>query len=382
MLDLAAWLRPLDGESPSGDDLRNDPRFHDLLRAIEPQVKVVFDDRNRPVSQTSTPTDWSAALAKAEELREQGRDLRLLLIVTRALAGQHGLAGLAQGVELVATSLDDFWDSIHPALRGGAPRDAALRRINALLDLQNGETGLLAEMRQLPFFQAPGLGPITGRDLEQGALDDRTMQQEAASGLNAAERTALSNAHQQLINRMRAGIAALADRSPDQFTALLEGGRRARAALAALDSTVNKRIGTVGPSVPELTRFLDRVITSLERSKVAGADKPEEAAMAAVATPYANGLEAAPAGASAGALPGRISSRDEVVKSLDLIISFYDRTEPSSPIPHLARRMRRMVHMDFLELMEDLAPSGLKEFRQLAGFSDKDGKKAAQKDER
>ena len=79
-------------------------------------------------------------------------------------------------------------------------------------------------------------------------------------------------------------------------------------------------------------------------------------------------------------LPDRISSRDDVVKCLDLVVAFYDRTEPSSPIPHLARRVRRMVHMDFVELMEDLAPSGLKEFRLLAGVPD--AKKAAQKDER
>jgi type VI secretion system protein ImpA len=37
--------------------------------------------------------------------------------------------------------------------------------------------------------------------------------------------------------------------------------------------------------------------------------------------------------------------------------------------------MRRMVPMDFLELMEDLAPSGLKEFRALAGLGE--DKKAA-----
>ena len=61
---------------------------------------------------------------------------------------------------------------------------------------------------------------------------------------------------------------------------------------------------------------------------------------------------------------------------LDRIIDFYDRTEPASPVPFLARRMRRMVPMDFLELMEDLAPSGLKEFRPLAGVPDT--KKAAQ----
>ena len=40
------------------------------------------------------------------------------------------------------------------------------------------------------------------------------------------------------------------------------------------------------------------------------------------------------------------------------IIEFYDRTEPASPVPFLARRMLRMVPMDFLQLMEELAPSG------------------------
>ena len=59
-----------------------------------------------------------------------------------------------------------------------------------------------------------------------------------------------------------------------------------------------------------------------------------------------------------------------MIACLDRIIEFYDRTEPASPVPFLARRMRRMVPMDFLELMEDLAPSGLKEFRSLAGLGD------------
>lgn len=85
-------------------------------------------------------------------------------------------------------------------------------------------------------------------------------------------------------------------------------------------------------------------------------------------------------GAPGVGLPDRIASRDDVVKCLDLVVAFYDRTEPSSPIPHLARRVRRMVHMDFVELMEDLAPSGLKEFRLLAGVPDP--KKPVQKDER
>ena len=78
-------------------------------------------------------------------------------------------------------------------------------------------------------------------------------------------------------------------------------------------------------------------------------------------------------GAANGAyVPGQINSRRDVERCLDLVIDFYERTEPSSPIPHLARRMRKMVPMNFLQLMEEIAPSGLKEFRGIAGvFDDK-----------
>lgn len=386
MVDLALWLSPLDGANPSGEDLRNDPRFHELERLTEAQVEVVHDERNRPTSQVSIPVDWAAILDRAEELRSHGRDLRLLVIVTRALASEGGFAGLAEGLTLIARTFEEHWETMHPALRQAAsPRDAALRRVNALLDLQNAQEGLLGNLRRMTVFAPRGVGPVTGRDLEQGALDDRVMLQEAAQGLNSAERAALSSAHEQLLNRVRSGCAALNDQAPQDLAALLTDLRASIAALAALDAAFNARLDGSGPAVPMLTRFLDRVASTLERSSGTraapnGVDKAEPAAVAS-STPAVNGHDPAPAPAQgSAALPDRINSRDDVVRCLDLVIAFYDRTEPSSPIPHLARRVRRMVPMDFVELMEDLAPSGLKEFRLLAGVPD--AKKTPQKDER
>ncbi|TPN85006.1 type VI secretion system protein TssA [Mesorhizobium sp. CU2] len=380
MIDLALWLNPLDGANPSGEDLRNDPGFHELERLTEAQLKVAHDGNK--TAQTTVPVDWAAVLEKAEELRSRGRDLRLLVIVTRALANEDGLAGLAQGLTLIAKTFDQYWDSMHPALRtGSTPREAALRRINALLDLQNGQEGLLASLRQAVFFSPRSIGPISGRDLEQTALDERVMLQEAASGLGVAEKAALTSAHNQLVNRVRTGCAAQIDQAADAMTALLADARASISALEALDTALNARIEGNGAAVPELKKFLQRLLTTLERNSSAGAvangaAKPAPQPEQPASTPARNGhgaetmaSVASAVEASAG-LPDRINSRDEVVKCLDLVVAFYDRTEPSSPIPHLARRVRRMVHMDFVELMEDLAPSGLKEFRQLAGVPD------------
>lgn len=400
MIDLALWLHPLDGENPSGEELRNDSRFHELERLAEPQIKVIHDERNRPSSQQSIPVDWSAVLAKAEELRRDGRDLRLLVIVTRGLANESGFAGLVDGLTLIAQTLDLHWETLHPALRSGVPtREAALRRVNALRDLQldgrNGRGGLLADLRQMTVLAPRGVGPVLGRDLEQGALDERTMLQEAPQGLNSTEKASLSAAHEQLLVRLRTGFLAQIDQAREPLDGLATDVEAALSALGTIDSVLNRRLGDGGDGdgatfLPELKRYLERVQTTVQRGVGAkdGVRNPPKAEASdgdPVLAPHpANGHDNATEperGASNGtSLPDRIWSRDDVVRCLDLVVAFYDRTEPSSPIPHLARRIRRMVPMDFIELMEDLAPSGLKEFRLLTGAAD--AKKTAQKDER
>jgi type VI secretion system protein ImpA len=383
MIDIPLWLNALDGENPSGESLRNDPRFHELERLAEPQVTVVRDDRNNPTSQVTVPADWSAVLSKAEELRLQGRDLRLLVLVTRALANVDGLSGLADGLTLIARTFDQHWETMHPELRSGVPpQDAALRRINALLELQNDQAGLLYDLKQTAFFAPRGIGPISGHDLQQGLLDDQTVLNEAASGLNGTEKVALLSAHEQLVKRVRAGCAAHADQAEAEMAGLITGGRSAIAALDAVDAALSAKLGNSKAAVPGLRRFLERMLATLERGVANRAPSPAEAVTPPAAPSPGNGQGDAwhvPSG-GAVALSSRLSSREDVIKCLDLVIAFYDRTEPSSPIPHLVRRIRRMVPMDFIELMEDLAPSGLKEFRVLAGVPD--SKKLAQKDER
>jgi type VI secretion system protein ImpA len=383
VLDLAPWLSPIDGDNPSGESLRNDARFHAIERLMVPQVEVVRDERNNPVSQTRVPVDWGAVLDKAEELRRQGRDLRLLVIVARALANERGLEGLGDGLTLIARTLDAHWDTLHPALRaGGAPRDAALRRLNALSQLQNDDDGLLADLRQMTVLAPRGLGPVSGGDLEHGTLDTRTVLNEAAPGLNDKERAAIAAEHEQRVGRVRAACTAEANEAPERLAALAGAARGAATALDDIERALGEKLGLSEEfkELKHLKRFLARVRATLERPAAGTAPKqdgpPADGAVHARAA-TAPATAAARAGNGAVGLPDRLVSRDEVIACLDRIIEFYDRTEPASPVPFLARRMRRMVPMDFLELMEDLAPSGLKEFRSLAGLGE--DKKSSQR---
>jgi type VI secretion system protein ImpA len=388
VFDFSPWLTPIGGANPSGESLRNDARFHEIERLMQPVISVSRNERNEPVSETVAPIEWGEVLRRADELRASGRDLRLLVIVARALANERGLAGLADGLSLIAQSVESHWDTLHPEMREGSdPLAAARPRINAVMQLKNPK-GVLGDMRRHVFFAVRGLGPVTGRDLERGTLDVRSVLAESPPGLDAARQAEIASAQEQLIQRVRKACTAQNEQAPAEIAALAEAARGAVAALDALEAALAARVGvsvTLAHTSEEsiaasMRHFLSRVLATLTRP-TAGAEAGAEAA-GEPGEPLAAGSPA-PAGGAAGArgLPDRLASRDEVTKCLDLIISFYDRTEPASPIPHIARRLRRMVPMDFLALMEDVAPAGLKEFRYLAGVEDS-SRKPTPRDER
>jgi type VI secretion system protein ImpA len=64
---------------------------------------------------------------------------------------------------------------------------------------------------------------------------------------------------------------------------------------------------------------------------------------------------------------GEITSRNEVIRALDAVCGYYERNEPSSPVPILLRRAQRLVSKNFMDIMRDLAPSGMSDIEKIQG---------------
>ncbi|MFQ6755214.1 type VI secretion system protein TssA [Cereibacter sphaeroides] len=353
MSELREFLDPIEGDAPSGADLRNDPRFHAIERLIEPARRAARQAAAETGSQVQL--DWSAIVAEARALAASGRDLRLLVILLRALTAEEGLAGLASGLDLLARTVESYWDTLHPALREGPPQEAAMRRVNALRQIENADAGLLGDLEFQPMFEMRALGAVTGGDLAAGGLRAAQVLAEAPRGLGARETSEIAAAHEARAARVAAACRGLKAERPAEFEGLAAGLAHAQAALGRLEAALAKELGTNGAGLrfTALSTQLQRMAATLG---TAAAEPAPLAAEAPAALPEAPALG--------------IASRRDVERCLDLIIEFYERTEPSSPIPHLARRMRRMVPMNFLQLMEEVAPSGMKEFRAVAGVAD------------
>jgi type VI secretion system protein ImpA len=83
---------------------------------------------------------------------------------------------------------------------------------------------------------------------------------------------------------------------------------------------------------------------------------------------HGNGVngEAVATGARSVAV-GAIRSRDDVVRVLGQICEYYAANEPSSPVPILLRRAQRLVSMNFLDIVRELAPAGMSEIETIRG---------------
>jgi type VI secretion system protein ImpA len=58
-------------------------------------------------------------------------------------------------------------------------------------------------------------------------------------------------------------------------------------------------------------------------------------------------------------LSGDINTREDVVRMIEKICAYYERAEPSSPVPMLLQRAKRLVAKDYLEIMRDLTPDAV-----------------------
>jgi type VI secretion system protein ImpA len=87
--------------------------------------------------------------------------------------------------------------------------------------------------------------------------------------------------------------------------------------------------------------------------------------------PQGGGPDGSPS-ASAPALAAKIRSSNDVLLRIDEICEYFERNEPSSPVPILLKRARRLVGMNFSDVLKNIAPGAMSDLQTLVGPEDDD----------
>jgi type VI secretion system protein ImpA len=259
-----------------------------------------------------------------------------------------GAPGLANGLALIERLLDQRWDSVHPQLDPDDDMDPMLR-INSLAALV--DNAFLRELKDATLLMLPGLGPLSLRTLEVSSGE-----------LPPAEGESKIEVHSI--------AAALRDADPERVAASSAGLAAACESATQIELILVRQVGS------SQALNLDGLVRLLRRGRDFFAEQAGEADDGAAAEEGESGGEGEDAGGAAagsgragrgGAISGEVASRADVIRMLDKIGQYYQKYEPSSPVPLLLERAKRLVPKNFFEIMEDLAPEGMAQLLMVSG---------------
>jgi type VI secretion system protein ImpA len=341
-LDLDSLLKPISDGEPAGPNLEYDPSF---LSAFRTAAGSPGRQMGSTVVAGEEP-DWRAACELAAGLLTRTKDLRVAVLLTRALLRVQGLLGLDLGLTLIHGLVERYWDELYPQLDPDDDNDPTIR-VNILLDLCSHEH-LMHALRITPLVRSRVFGPLSYRDIE--IAEGRAS---APSDTKALDSAAVHGAFMDC------------DLEELQASASVAAGALKR--VNALSDALGERI-----RLDQMPSFdpLSELLVGINRSLSAYLAERLPQGSAKAAEDEAPGSEAAPAERSSrGATVGEIASRDDVVRTIDRICDYYSRYEPSSPVPLLLLRAQRLATGSFVDIVRDLAPDALGEIEKVCGLN-------------
>lgn len=327
-MNVELLLQPLEaGSERCGEDLIFSSEFDAIREARR------FDDASLSQGEWVTKikeADWAKVITLSTLiLTEKSKDLRVAGWLTEASGRTSGLAGLADGFQLLCGLCQTFWDDVHPRVEDGDLD----QRIGALEWLLNQSVFLI---RETPLTHSPK-GNFSLLDQELARTDARNSERHPEMAGDAPEKYRVS---------LEAFDAALRDTPQVYFRVGTDAAESLQKSMHALQAILDRQMGEHAPSFTPAYDALDDVLRFYRRHGAGEAiadghgtdaseiyrSKQSDAILETRGKPGFNSN-------------GRPASRAQAILQLQEIAAFFRDSEPHSPVAYLADKAARWGSM-------------------------------------
>ncbi|MEP6651884.1 MAG: type VI secretion system protein TssA [Myxococcales bacterium] len=338
--DLSTVLEPVSTDAPCGVDLEDGGKYDAAFAEFE---RLAVGKSEHQIGNTVVPAedpDWKVLARKSIEILGRSKDLRAGTQLARSLFRTDGWTGFAQGLVMLRGLVERYWEGMYPRLDPDDGNDPRMR-ISILMNLT--DSTMLSAVRTTPVVVSRTVGRFSLKDIEiassDGAMEGKGGRAPGMASLDAG-----------VMDADLGGLQETASAVRDCLDALI-----------GLEVAVASRVGAAEAlSFAQLISIL-RTAESFLAATLAQRIPAEPGTDARPAVSSGNGFGTAVIGG------GGINSRADVVKALEAIVQYYERHEPSSPIPIFMARCKRLVVMSFVDIVRELVPDALTQVDVLRG---------------
>lgn len=343
------FLNEISPNAPCGKNLEDDLAFTELENA----AKFIDERQMGDAIVPAVEPDWKKVRDLAIALLGRSRDIQVSMHLTCALVHTDGFIGLEQGLSLIRGLLETYWDDVYP--RQDPDDDYPILRINTLSTLKDYKK-ILSPVSQIKLSQSK-VGNFSWRDIEiaQGKIS-------AAANSGDLPDIALIEA---------AFLDTPIESLKQQETNVKKSLQHAQGIVTLVaEKAGSSNVPDISPLI-SLLKNIGRLLAEKIQQRPESEQKESEGSSVLMQDNTASD-GAAEKRRGSSSKSGDIHSREDVVRSIDAICKYFERYEPSSPIPFLLLRAKKLLAMDFMEILRDLAPDAVSQAENICGVNKKD----------
>lgn len=374
--ELDAFLIEISPDAPCGEDISDDITFMELQRLIQGKAQTPLEKRD----DESEEPDWEKVYQHSLNLLQRSRDLRLIIYLTVSKLCQEGLSGFYEGLSLLCAVLERYWNHLFPQLDPDDDNDP-MERLNILGSLSPVQS-VMSDQDAIKFI--PRLMNLPLCRPNDARLPHPSLKQIfLASGEISVPKTEGSEfPNMQLVD------AAFDQTDIQDLQATNQLLNGCIGYLHVLDQLLTDYVGaTMAPSFKRLEQvlmqmqkktgmYLERRGYGQKTPSIVQAQKKNKMDFSGNSTQTDESqmdkkpMELVTNKSLCNELSGQISSNQDVHKALDMIIFYYEQNEPSSPVPLLLKRAKRLVGRSFVDIIRNLSPDAMTQVQMLSGEED------------
>lgn len=334
-------------DSPGREDITSDPRYLELQVALAGKPGSQMGD----AVIEAIPPDYKSALKICSELLEQSRHFDLLISLVKAASGELGYRGLAHSLAVLHAVVDACWSKSFPEADAEDEEDPWWERLNVFRELTDG-VAVNDALYRSELVGVRHIGSFSKRDIDiaAGRLEVSAEEKERCNA-----------------NLIR---GAFTECDADTLSAIDAAMTQAIELCDLLDASLSEHLGPALISFKALKDLSSQSQAEFREYAGSRLQAPVE-----VVEPVAEIAQTDPADAAEPAVKTVVTVQSSVfadhaavVNAFTQLILFYQKFEPSSPVPFLLHRARQMVFKNFFDILRELAPQHKDDFRQLVSI--------------
>ena len=334
------FMEEVSFDQPCGPFIDDDEGLEDDFVMLESIARI--NEESLTLEGDDEGVDWRDMLARCEDLASQTKDVRVYVFLAQAALQLKNFSGLSAAVQLIKLTLENYWTETYPILDDA--KDETPWRIMTLNELSGDVIiNLLSNTRVIESKQA---GNFTLREirLAKGEIQLVEGSEETIPEIGLVE-AAFQECDQAILLDSLNNIK----QTEDDLTALQDQLSSSECSHARYDW--DKLVSNI------------KYISALYAQYVNTVSELED---------DSDSKDEAEAGSGEGEVKVMVKStginnRTDVLDALGKICEYYSRYEPSSPVPILVERTKKLVTMDFMSIMKELSPEGVKQVELIAG---------------